>query len=292
VTGTRLHGFRDLDRNLDLTQNGMDSGKSRRGAIKIMSRIKIKNRLGTAAFTMVEIAIALGIIAFALVAIIGVLPAGMKVQRENREDTIVNQDGAYLLEAIRSGSRGVDELTNYVEMITVQRGGQRVILTNTLGSTGGSLRITNAQHIVSLLSTPKVEWLDNGQPRQTSVSAIMRAISGGALEKSRNFQDFAFRYEVTTEVLRVPHYPSTTNLTLQGAMQLGNKALQDLNLYQNLYDVRLTIRWPILPKRGSYEVGRYRRTFRTLVSGELTPIYTNSAPVLYLFEPSNFTSAH
>ena len=241
---------------------------------------------------MVEVAIALGIIAFALVAIIGVLPAGMKVQRENREDTIVNQDGAYLLEAIRSGSKGVDELTNFVEMITVRRGAQVVTLTNTTGSTGGALRLTNAQHIVSLLSTPRYERLNNGTVRQTSVSAIMRAISGSALDKSRNFQDFAFRYEVTTEVTPFARDFFTTNLTLQSAMQLGNKALQDINLYQNLYDVRVTIRWPVLPRRGSYDVGRYRRTFRTLVSGELSPIYTNSTPVLYLFEPHNFTSAH
>ena len=37
------------------------------------------------AFTMVEIALALAIIGFALVAIIGVLPFGLNVQRQNRE---------------------------------------------------------------------------------------------------------------------------------------------------------------------------------------------------------------
>ena len=34
------------------------------------------------------------------------------------------------------------------------------------------------------------------------------------------------------------------------------------------------------------------RTLRTLVSGQLLPIYTNSAPNLYLFEPHTFLSAH
>ena len=56
-----------------------------------------------AAFTMVEIAISLGVIAFALVAIIGVLPRGMNVQRDNREETIINQEAAVVAEAIRSG---------------------------------------------------------------------------------------------------------------------------------------------------------------------------------------------
>src|SRR5947207_15476724 len=77
------------------------------------------SRPNTAAFTMVEIALCLGVIAFALVAIIGVLPTGVRVQRDNREDTIINQEGLLLLEAIRSGSQGLDYLTNYFDTITI-----------------------------------------------------------------------------------------------------------------------------------------------------------------------------
>ena len=40
---------------------------------------------------MVEIAISLAIIGIALVAIIGVLPMGMQIQRANREQTVINQ---------------------------------------------------------------------------------------------------------------------------------------------------------------------------------------------------------
>ena len=69
-------------------------------------------------FTMIEIAICLAIIGFALVAIIGVLPLGMNTQRDNREETIINQDATVLLEAIRNGARGSDDLTNYVYAIT------------------------------------------------------------------------------------------------------------------------------------------------------------------------------
>src|SRR5437879_8137140 len=76
-------------------------------------------RRGVAAFTMVEIAISLGVIAIALVAILGVLPTGVRVQRDNREDTILNQEGMFWVEAIRSGSRGLDYLTNYVDLITI-----------------------------------------------------------------------------------------------------------------------------------------------------------------------------
>src|SRR6266513_839727 len=67
-------------------------------------------RRHTAGFTMVEIALCLAIIGFALVAIIGILPSGMNVQKDNREETIIRQDAMYLMEAIRSGSRVMYDL--------------------------------------------------------------------------------------------------------------------------------------------------------------------------------------
>jgi prepilin-type N-terminal cleavage/methylation domain-containing protein len=70
------------------------------------------------AFTLIEVAISLAVIGVALVAIIGVLPLGMNVQRENREGTIINQDATVFLEAISKGARGLDDLTNYVFAIT------------------------------------------------------------------------------------------------------------------------------------------------------------------------------
>src|SRR6185436_2580329 len=72
-----------------------------------------------AAFTMIEIAIALGIIGFALVAIIGILPAGLQVQRDNKEDTIINQEGTYLMETLRNGAEGLDDLGRRVTRITI-----------------------------------------------------------------------------------------------------------------------------------------------------------------------------
>src|SRR6266853_6335388 len=58
-------------------------------------------RSTSSAFTMIDIAICLAVIGFALVAIIGVLPLGMNVQRENREETVVNQDASVFLNAVR-----------------------------------------------------------------------------------------------------------------------------------------------------------------------------------------------
>jgi type II secretory pathway pseudopilin PulG len=70
------------------------------------------------AFTLIEIALCLAIIGFALLAIIIVLPYGMGTQRDNREETIIGQDAAVLMAHIRNGSRGADDLTNYVYALT------------------------------------------------------------------------------------------------------------------------------------------------------------------------------
>src|SRR5580692_12012694 len=91
---------------------------------------KEMRRQGELAFTMIEIALAIGVIGFALVAVIGILPAGMNVQKDNREDTTISQDAPVFIDAIRNGgtntynnnypaNTALDFLTNYVESITV-----------------------------------------------------------------------------------------------------------------------------------------------------------------------------
>jgi type II secretory pathway pseudopilin PulG len=237
----------------------------------------------TTGFTMIEVALALGIIGFALVAIIGVLPSGMKVQRENREDTIVNQDASYLMEAIRSGAQGLDDLTNYVESITIKRGAQITIYTNNWVNPQGGVPLTSGLQIVSLLSTPKLERLPNGNYQFNSVTARLRAISGSAIEKGRGMTDFAFRYQLTAEVMPVTNAPPFVNLSMP-------ELVRSVDLAQNLYDVRLQLRWPLFQTGNTWKVGRYRRIVRSLVSGELLPIYTNSLPYRYLFQPNTYTS--
>lgn len=71
-------------------------------------------------FTIIEIALCLGIIAFALVAIIGALPTGLNVQKNNREQTIIGEDAQVWMDALRSGALGYNDLTNYVVVISNQ----------------------------------------------------------------------------------------------------------------------------------------------------------------------------
>ena len=79
--------------------------------------MKIRNPKA-AGFTLVEIAISMAIIAFALGIIISILPSSLRVQRDVREESLVLEDGNYLLEALRHGMRGVDGLLPSVDQVT------------------------------------------------------------------------------------------------------------------------------------------------------------------------------
>src|SRR5580692_5202130 len=118
------------------------------------------------AFTMIEIAISLAVIGIALVAIIGVLPLGMNVQKDNREETVIDQDATVFIEAIRGGASSANDLTNYVYAI-VNTGSNPVGYTNLLAGTMGFSTsqyplivhwypiLTNGTNIVGLLSMPE-----------------------------------------------------------------------------------------------------------------------------------------
>jgi len=179
------------------------------------------------AFTMIEVAICLAIIGIALVGIIGILPRGLNAQRDNRQETIVAQDANMLLEMIRNGSHGQDDLTNYVFAITnywttvntavFNSGYNGYTYSNASATvTAGSLQtpvfltlspLNSGSNIVSLLSTP--EFTDtNGNPLASLIEggisnhvvAYVRSISGLAAEKPPQdnsiMQGDAFSYRI------------------------------------------------------------------------------------------------
>lgn len=201
------------------------------------------------AFTIIEIAICLGIIGFALVAIIAVLPRGLDVQKRNREETIVGQDAEVWMNAIRSGAKGYDDLTNYVECITnfwteYNANFQVVSPPNSYDyytysnskivsfSPAPNFLLTNGAHIIGLLGMPKLTTVpapntapmalpDYADPpfRSNYVVAVVRAISGSAVTKAPQSNPTilsdAFRYRLIVE--NFPYVPVDTNaFTLTG----------------------------------------------------------------------------
>jgi type II secretory pathway pseudopilin PulG len=234
---------------------------------------------GIRAFTMVEVALSLAVVAFALVAIIGILPTGMTVQKDNREDTLMNQEIRFWMEAIKNGARGLNDLTNYVEEIRVQP------TNNTPASPYPAVFVDNtkaqrltATEIITLLSVPKFEFI--GTTRYTNrTTARVRAITGPATEQSpaTNTIQSTFRYQLQTEI--VPYYPIPRELiraqlknadTNQSPLRFFNESVGS-----NLWDVRIILRWPVVERGSDWFVGNNRKTLRAQVAGILGT-YTNN----------------
>jgi prepilin-type N-terminal cleavage/methylation domain-containing protein len=246
-------------------------------------------------FTMVEIAISLAIIGIALVGIIGVLPMGMNVQRDNREETIINQDATVLLEAIRSGARGMDDLTNYVYAITnyetVYPGGNPVVPTPGWNT---SSYLTNGANIIGLLSTP--EYTDpnnNNAPIYNPVTfnsynsnhivAYVRSFSGPAVEKppqdNQLIQADAFGYRILC--VNAPVALDTNIFNLPAAQQIYSHQLA-----ANLHELRMTFLWPQLPNG---KVGAGHQTFRTMIAGQIVTGIVGGN-YLYFYQPQSFVT--
>ena len=223
----------------------------------------------TAGFTMVEIALCLGIIGFALVAIIGILPSGMNVQKDNREETIIKEDATYLINAIRGGARGMYDLGDYVESITISNSVKGAI-TYTQNQLQQDQRRSTNSIIIGLLSTPKYFPADGVINR---VTANMFAISGSAIEKPPSTaRDVAFKYQLTCEVVPIRtismdlYRGNDPRLTPEERNVRSNLLAQTREQLVNLYDLRLMFRWPVLANGGT---GRNKLVFRTTASGRL-----------------------
>jgi hypothetical protein len=270
---------------------------------------------------MIEIAISLAIIAFALVAIIGILPFAMGVQRENREETIINQETGVLLNAICNGDQGLDDLTNYVVAITNTQtlytpGGKPTTVVHGYTYSTSPLPINNGFNIVGLLSTPKYyPWYNNKQPPaflgfySNHVVATVRAMSGSASDKAPqnnpSVQEMAFTYRMTPEVIPygsgnplVPYssawLPDWTNYTaFPDWAWRSNYFRYAVNVQADLNEVRLLFRWPALPNGG---LGSGRQVVRAVTAGPLASFPNPTAapafpPYRFFVQPKTFVRA-
>jgi prepilin-type N-terminal cleavage/methylation domain-containing protein len=223
-------------------------------------------------FTMIEIAIALAVIAFALVAIIGVLPIGLNVQRDNRAETIINQDATYWLEAIRSGAQGLDDLMNYVERITVTNRltGAFTVFENANLPGVPPPTFANGAEIIGLLSTPALDG--------TNVEAIVRTISGPATEKFTRADapgaELVFRYRLTAAVAVVdPAAVQDFNSAVAGGTP---------EPMSTLFDIQLQFNWPVFGKNTR---GTRQKTFRSMASRYLVATNIASVATFYYLTP-------
>jgi type II secretory pathway pseudopilin PulG len=278
-------------------------------------------RQGERAFTMVEIAIAIGVIGFALVAVIGVLPTGMNTQKDNREDTTISQDAPFFIDAIRNGAnltnnnhtdinQGLDFLTNYVEKIML------------LGVTNGTITtiatytpLGGGSEIIGLLSTP--EFLNVTSSNYSMTRAIVRSLEGSAVQQNGANQATSFRYQMDVEIVPFVNIAPDSVDIFSGAYTYGtpeyiirsnrwlevNPSAVTTNIPVNLpiatgalaysmFDVRLHFSWPVLPgPNGTEIVGSGRQTYRTTVASALvtSPFFTlpDGRPA-WFFQPQQY----
>ena len=214
-------------------------------------------------FTLVEVAISIGIVAFALVAIIGILPTGMDVKKQNKEDTIINQDGPMFINAIRTGSRNLANVDGNFEYIHVLRNGQII-----LGLTNGIHTNVTPAEIIGLLGQPKFEA---GTTNRYITRAKFLSNSGPLELEGNQTRALAFSYRLTSEV--VPYMGSIST----------NNAFRT----NNLYDLKVTMQWPVYPNGN---IGRDKKVFRSQVGGRLERVVSTniSGLDLFFFQPTQF----
>ncbi len=246
----------------------------------------------TAAFTMIEIALCIAVVAIAMVAIIGVLPAGLNVQKQNREESLLTQDAELLLNALRGGQTRLQDLLNYADRVTLVRQYRDRAPSRTnhfhgplvQGTPAGSDPLVDAFQVLGLISRPKytqeASSVSKGTVAVTNIVRLeMRSMSGSMadhpiIRKSERRTmpndariDFAFRYLVTLETV------TRQSVLVPGATQLPSDTMAG-----SVSEVRMILEWP-LQRTGTdpnqYRLGLNRREFRTEVLGQPTRLRGN-----------------
>lgn len=211
--------------------------------------------LGERAFTMVEVAMSLAIVAFALVAIIGIMPIGLNVQRDNEQDTIIAQDGAYLLEAIKNGGlvTNLNVIGDNLLSLTVTNGHGDIGGMNVSGKAWNASDGLSSAEVILQICRPRsiTTYYDSGILKYKTLTNEVRlrfkAFSGNmtALLGANDFDQF--RYEVRVEIVKD---------------ETGDAGGYDPGNALSLYTVKLTYLYPVL---ANDQLGLGERVFRTML---------------------------
>ncbi|HUL51051.1 MAG TPA: hypothetical protein VLU94_00560, partial [Candidatus Nitrosotalea sp.] len=149
--------------------------------------------------------------------------------------------------------------------------------------------LTDGTIIMQLLTLPK--YVVKGSVLLTNlVYANVRAISGSAVDKGTNAttRDFAFAYQLKSEVIPLSTYPpGMTNFLAAGLP--AAEILTRSNLWRvannqatNFTELRLTLQGPILRKGGGIQVAGTPRTFRAVLNGWRQDNFNTIHPNLFI----------
>lgn len=241
------------------------------------------------AFTLTELALCIAVIAIALTAIIGVLPSGLNVQKQNREETLVAQDAQFLIETIRNGSMAIPDLLQHVDFIHWRRRGaesQDIYFRGpnfTEALPGTVINLTDPWQVTALLSSPRFEVVRRGivtnditgQFRAFSSPFSEKAYRDDAVQPSAGRFQTALRYLVSSESQGTPTRAPVVLTQFTNQVVSNIVANQTFRVDQSLSDLRLTFQWPVFRVGADFQTGNGRRTFRTLIQGGRDLLTTN-----------------
>ncbi len=84
--------------------------------------VALFRKLRKRAFTLPEVALAIGVIALGLVGVFSILPFGLTAQKNNQEETIIRYEAQYWHEVLLSDGLLLEDINERVDRVEVQRG--------------------------------------------------------------------------------------------------------------------------------------------------------------------------
>jgi len=191
-------------------------------------------------FTIAEVTMAVGIVAFGLVAVFSILPFGLTAQKDNREETIIRYEAEYWFAALEAGGLNLESMDRVesVELNATDGTGYSIYNINRHDlrpndpSNSNDVALAKAARngwsvdVCGWLSAP--DYIYDGTPTPTRLPRVpskyarVWAINGPLFDRLYSSGDntghflpggeFSFGYFLETHV--EPQHPSGTDLTL------------------------------------------------------------------------------
>lgn len=189
-------------------------------------------RQGEPGFTIPEVALAVGIVAFGLVAVFSILPFGLTAQKDNREETIIRYEAEYWFAVLQSGGQPLEALDR-VETVELGMGAGDVYRVN---------RFDLDESGQAAWPVDVCGWLSAPDNRVPAKYALVSSINGslfdrlnGARGKQGHYLpggEFAFGYILETRIK--PEGDKGTRLSLTFHWPISEDVEQSLQAGQSM----------------------------------------------------------
>ena len=221
--------------------------------------LRMRHQRCQGGFTVSEVVLAVGVVAFGLVAVLGVLPAGLSVHKDNREETIIRYEARYWINALRAGAQRFDALdqVEWAEVV-VTNSVPPTIITNVYRAHRNRLGGDDEGDFPNLIGA-----LNRGGLKQTTwptdvIGWLSIPNNGTVMTKTvlvRPMNSTLFDRIYGRKLLVGSSYTNNSSSTIYHPLPGGDLAFayllevsieEDLVYPDDLHKVKLTFRWPVL----------------------------------------------